>query len=69
MCERRFYLFINITPSYKLRANEDVTHDLLGRGYVHHNDAGPLEIIHQVLVVIEVLLLWEAKLHQAKIVP
>ena len=55
-CERRFYLFVNITPSYKLRAEEDVIHDLLSRGYVLHSDVGPLKVIHQVLVVVRVLL-------------
>ena len=62
-CKRRFYLFTNITPSYKLRAEEDVVHNFLGQGYVCHGGAGPLEIIHQVLVVIGVLLLLEARLH------
>ena len=52
-----FYLFTNITPSYKLRAEEDVVHDFLGRGYVRHDDASSLEVIHQVLVVIGALLL------------
>ena len=65
--QKKFYLFINITPSYKLRAKEDVVHDFLGRGYVHHGGVGPLEVIHQVLVVVGVLLLWEARLHQAKV--
>ena len=68
-CERRFYLFINITPSYKLRAKEDIVHDFLGQGYVSHSGAGPLKVIHQVLVVIGVVLLQEVGLHQAKIVP
>ena len=62
-CKRRFYLFINITPSYKLRAKENVVHVFLSRGYVCHSDASPLEVIHQVLVVIGVLLLREAGLH------
>ena len=65
--QKRFYLFINITPSYKLRAKEGVVHDFLSRGYVHHGGAGSLEVIHQVLVVVGVLLLWEARLHQAKV--
>ena len=64
--QKKFLL--NITPSYKLRAEEDVVHDLLGQSYVHHGDAGPLEVIHQILVVIGVLL-QEARLHQAEIVP
>ena len=58
--QKKFYLFINITPSYKLRAKEDVVHNFLGRGYVRHGDAGPFEVIHQVLVVVEVLLLRES---------
>ena len=68
-CERRFYLFINITPSYKLRAKENVVHVFLSRGYVCHSDASPLEVIHQVLAVVGVFLLREAGLHQAEVVP
>ena len=64
-----FYLFTNITPSYKLRAEEDIVHDFLGQGYVHHGGAAPLKVIHQVLVVVEVLFLREARLHQVKIMP
>ena len=67
--KRNSYSFVNITPSYKLRAEEDVVHNFLGQGYVCHGGAGPLEIIHQVLVVARVLFLWEARIHQAKIVP
>ena len=63
LVQKKFYLFINITPSYKLRAKEDVVHDFLSQGYVHHGSTGPLEVIHQVLVVIGVLLLREARLH------
>jgi hypothetical protein len=66
--KRIFYSFIDITPSYKLRAEEVIVHDFLGRGYIRHGSAGPLEVIHQVLVVIEVLL-QEAGLHQAKVMP
>ena len=55
--KRNFYSFFNITRSYKLRAEEDVVHDFLGRGYVRHDDASSLEVIHQVLVVIGALLL------------
>ena len=67
--KRNFYSFIDITPSYNLRVKEDIVHDFLGRHYVFHGGAGPLEVIHQVLVVIGVPLLWEARFHQAKVVP
>ena len=67
--QKEFYLFINITPSYKLRAKEYIVHDFLGRGYACHGGASPLEVIHQVLAVIGVFLLQEAGLHQAEVVP
>ena len=67
--KRIFYSFFNITPSKTLRAEENVVHDFLGEGCVRHNGADSLEVIHRLLVVIKVLLLWEARLHQAKIVP
>ena len=57
LVQKKFYLFINITPSYKLRAKEDIIHDFLGWGFVRHSGVGPLEVIHQVLVAIGVLLL------------
>jgi hypothetical protein len=62
-------LFINITPSYKLRAEKDIVHDFLSSCYVRHDSTGSLEVIHQALVVIGVLLLWEAGLRQAKVEP
>ena len=65
----RFYLFTNITPSSKLRDEEDVVHDFFGRGYVLHGGAGPLKVNRQVLVVFGILLLREVGLYQTEVVP
>jgi hypothetical protein len=67
--QKIFYLFTDITPSYKLRAEENIVHDFLGRGYARHGGTCSLKAIHQVLVVVGVLLLREARLRQAKVEP
>ena len=57
LVQKKFYLFINITPSYKLRAEEDIVHDFLGQGYIRHGSASSFKVVHQVLVVVGVFLL------------
>lgn len=63
-------LFIHqTTPSYKLRAKEDVVHDCLGQGCCSDGVGGSGEVLHQFLIVLWILAYQEARLQMMELVP
>ena len=60
-CKKKF-LFINSNPVYNLRAKENAIDDSFGRGYMCNGFFGSLEIVHQFLIDVGILAIWEAGL-------
>ena len=62
-CKKKF------NPIYNLRAKENVINDSFGRGYMCNGFGGSLEIIHQLLVDVNVLTIQEARLQLTEVMP